>query len=151
MRQNRRGEEEEPWKGVPSGHCRSIRPPHVTWKYKAGPEPCPLPHLPAHPYLGASVREQPNCGKKGSDSEHLAIISTKLIPRNSSDHDIGRGCGLSCPLTSAPFVQEWQNTGREWPVMQHPLWDEPTGMLEFFRRRVFFCPFFKAFFQGFID
>lgn len=131
MRKNRWGKEKRKlWRESLPVTIETLDP-HVTWKYKPGTRamvPLPYPHTHAF-HLEAEIRKEPVYGRTGSDLEQLAIVGNKLIPRNSSEHDIGRVCDLSRPFTPETFVREWQNTGKEWQVLQHPLWVRPTETL----------------------
>lgn len=56
-----------------------------------------------------------NKGKKGSDSEQLAISSTKLIPKNSSEYDIGYV--VQTPFDSRanyPSVTKYEQSEKCW-------------------------------------
>ena len=102
-----REEEEEDLKGASPSHLEASVPScHMeihTWTRAM----VSLPHPHAHSLdIEAEIRKEPIYGKKGSDSEQLASLLTRLIPRNSSEHNIGRVCGLSLPFTPEPFVQE---------------------------------------------
>ena len=109
-----REEEEEALKGAPPGYLEASVPSrHLethAWTRAMVSLPNPLEH-PFH--VEAEIRKEPIHGKKGSDSEQLASLLTRLIPRNSSEHNIERVCGSTPPFTPEPFVQEGQNTAKE--------------------------------------
>ena len=107
----------------PRSISRLMAPGNTRLDQSHGVTPAPAFHV------EAEIRKEPIHGKKGSDSEQLASLLTRLIPRNSSEHNIGRVCGSSLPFTPEPFVQEGWNTAIEWQVSPHPVRVRPTEAL----------------------